>query len=92
MEIMRYKKNTLETKKKLIFQDLSPLVQTRYTKYQDDAWKIFLNNKDRPTHFQDRLTRAQNNIDFSIELLTYLAENNLLDEERKIRLRKIYIS
>ena len=74
------------------FEDLSSLVQTRFSKNQDDAWKIFLSNKDRPKHFDDRLTRAQNNIDFSIELLTYLVNNDLLDDKRKNRLREILIS
>lgn len=90
MEKLRKKQKIKETISN--FEDLSSLVKIRFTKHQDDAWKIFISNQNRPKHFQDRFTRAQNNIDFSIELLTYLAKNDLLDDERKARLRKIYIS
>jgi hypothetical protein len=74
------------------YSDLPLLVKKSYTKNQDNAWKIHLRGKKGPKGFSDRLMRAQNNIDFSIELLIYLTRNDLLDEQRKELLSKVYIS
>jgi len=71
--------------------DLPPLVKKSYTKNQDDALRTHLKGEKGPKGFTDRLKRAQNNIDFSIELLKYLINNDLLDDQRKNRLREILI-
>jgi hypothetical protein len=81
------KKDQKKGKRIFFHNDLPPLVKKSYTKYQDDAWRTYLKGEKGPKGFSDRLMRAQNNIDFSIELLTYLVNNNLLDDERKDRLR-----
>ena len=74
------------------YDDLPPSIQKSFTKNQDAAWRIHLKEGKRPKNFKDRLERAQNNIDFSIELLTYLINNDLLDDQRLKQVREILLS